>query len=240
MAEREGVDADRVEVPGRQSAHGRCGVFRPHPIRPVDVDSDRSECVPLRIFQHATSSNAEALGRVVFTSARRNQNRCGNTQQPKNPSSHQPLRIHRPRTERGRNGDGVIVQSLHRDNDLELSGPRVGERAVQPASDRRLPVMSRDYKALIIFPGRRALTRKVRLPALCSSASRRSTVEPGSHLRSVLFEAPFLAHRDAGALRARPIFRAAPWLRGELGFGPVAPAPEVAAPRSQVSLDPLL
>jgi peptidoglycan/LPS O-acetylase OafA/YrhL len=49
----------------------------------------------------------------------------------------------------------------------------------------------------------------------------------GFHL---MFEAPFLVHRDTGAIRAMPIFRAARRLRRRLGFGPVSPAPEVAAP----------
>ena len=54
----------------------------------------------------------------------------------------------------------------------------------------------------------------------------------------LMFEAPFLAHRDASAFRAMPVVRAARWLRRRLGFGPVTPAPEVAAPRGQASLDP--
>jgi peptidoglycan/LPS O-acetylase OafA/YrhL len=54
------------------------------------------------------------------------------------------------------------------------------------------------------------------------------------------FEAPFLAHRDAGAFRAMPIVRAARWLRRRLGSSRVSPAPEVAAPTSQASLDPPL
>lgn len=56
----------------------------------------------------------------------------------------------------------------------------------------------------------------------------------------LMFEAPFLAHRDVSAFRAMPVVRAARWLRRRLGFGPVTPAPEIAAPRSQARLDPPL
>jgi hypothetical protein len=56
----------------------------------------------------------------------------------------------------------------------------------------------------------------------------------------LMFEAPFLAHRDAGAFRAMPIVRAARWLLRRLGSDRVPPAPEVAAPTTQASLDPPL
>jgi peptidoglycan/LPS O-acetylase OafA/YrhL len=56
----------------------------------------------------------------------------------------------------------------------------------------------------------------------------------------LMFEAPFLAHRDASAFRAMPIVRAARRLRRWLGFEPVASAPEVTTPGSHASLDPPL
>jgi peptidoglycan/LPS O-acetylase OafA/YrhL len=56
----------------------------------------------------------------------------------------------------------------------------------------------------------------------------------------LMFEAPFMAHRDISAIHAMPIFRAARWMRRRLGLGPMSPAPEAAAPRSHASLDPPL